>query len=186
MSARIETLTGEGLKSHLTNLARLRIEVFRDYPYLYDGDHDYERKYLSKLGASAGGIIVGAFDGDVAIGAATGAPLADQSPEILQPFVERGDALSQYFYFGESVLRGSYRGQGIGVRFFNCVRRARGSWASLTPCSVQSCVPSIIPGAPGLMCRSTTSGAIAAMPRLRVIPAGSAGKRKARPRRHPS
>ena len=124
MSVRIETLTGEGLKSHLTNLARLRIEVFRDYPYLYDGDHDYERKYLSKLGASAGGIIVGAFDGDVAIGAATGAPLADQSPEILQPFVERGDALSQYFYFGESVLRGSYRGQGIGVRFFE-LREAR-------------------------------------------------------------
>lgn len=124
MSVRIETLTGEGLKSHLTDLARLRIEVFRDFPYLYDGDHDYERKYLSKLGASPGGIIVGAFDGDAAVGAATGAPLTDQSPEIIQPFVERGDALSQYFYFGESVLRGTYRGQGIGVRFFE-LREAR-------------------------------------------------------------
>lgn len=118
MTVRVEALAGDGLQSHLTVLARLRIEVFRDFPYLYDGDDAYERKYLSKLGASAGGIIVGAFDGSAVVGAATGAPLEDQSEEIIKPFADRGEDLAQYFYFGESVLRGSYRGQGIGVRFF--------------------------------------------------------------------
>lgn len=119
MSVRIEALTGASLKAHLPALARLRIEVFRDFPYLYDGDLGYEEKYLSKLGASAGGIIVGAFDGESAVGAATGAPLTDQSDEITEPFRMRDEDLGSYFYFGESVLRGTYRGQGIGVKFFD-------------------------------------------------------------------
>jgi GNAT superfamily N-acetyltransferase len=33
-------------------------------------------------------------------------------------FRARGEDLSRYFYFGESVLSRAYRGAGIGVRFF--------------------------------------------------------------------
>ena len=37
---RIETLTAEsGLGERLEDIATLRIAVFRDWPYLYDGDH---------------------------------------------------------------------------------------------------------------------------------------------------
>jgi len=118
MSIRVEAITGDGLKARLGDLARLRIEVFFDFPYLYDGDLDYEKKYLTALGASPHAIIAGAFDGDTIIGAATGAPLADQAAEIVAPFRTQGLPVSDYFYFGESVLRRSYRGQGIGVRFF--------------------------------------------------------------------
>jgi GNAT superfamily N-acetyltransferase len=119
MSLRIEALRGSDLQQHLDDVARLRIEVFRDYPYLYEGDLDYERNYLSSLSASSGGFIAGAFDGDTLVGAATGAPLADQVPAITKPFRDRGDDVSGVFYFGESVLRRSCRGQGIGVRFFD-------------------------------------------------------------------
>jgi GNAT superfamily N-acetyltransferase len=118
MSIRVEAITGDGLKARLGDLARLRIEVFFDYPYLYDGDLAYETKYLTGLGASPNAIIAGAFDGDTIVGAATGAPLADQAPEIVVPFTAQGFNVSDYFYFGESVLRRDYRGQGIGVRFF--------------------------------------------------------------------
>jgi len=118
MSIRVEAITGDGLKARLADLARLRIEVFFDYPYLYDGDLDYETKYLTALGASPNAIIAGAFDGDTIVGAATGAPLADQSLEIVAPFRAKGLPVSDYFYFGESVLTRGYRGQGIGVRFF--------------------------------------------------------------------
>ena len=34
---RIETLTGAALTEALDDVARLRIAVFRDWPYLYDG-----------------------------------------------------------------------------------------------------------------------------------------------------
>jgi GNAT superfamily N-acetyltransferase len=118
MSIRVEAITGDGLKARLGDLARLRIEVFFDYPYLYDGDLDYETKYLTALGASPNAIIAGAFDGDTIVGAATGAPLGDQAPEIVAPFRAQGLNVSDYFYFGESVLRRGYRGKGIGVRFF--------------------------------------------------------------------
>ena len=40
---RIERRSGAALEHYVPELARLRIEVFRDFPYLYDGDYDYEK-----------------------------------------------------------------------------------------------------------------------------------------------
>jgi GNAT superfamily N-acetyltransferase len=115
---RIETLTGERLKAHLPDVARLRIEVFRDFPYLYDGDLDYEARYIGSFAASPNALVVAAFDGDAVVGASTAAPMATQMDEVTAPFRARGEDLSRYFYFGESVLSRAYRGSGIGVRFF--------------------------------------------------------------------
>ncbi|MDZ4866832.1 MAG: GNAT family N-acetyltransferase [Alphaproteobacteria bacterium] len=115
---RIETLTGERLKAHLPDVARLRIEVFRDFPYLYDGDLDYEARYIASFAASPNALVVAAFDGDAVVGASTAAPMATQMDEVTAPFRARGEDLSRYFYFGESVLSRAYRGSGIGVRFF--------------------------------------------------------------------
>lgn len=118
MNVRVDAITGDGLKARLADLARLRIEVFFDFPYLYDGNLAYEEAYLAALGSSSDAIIVGAFDGDTIVGAATGSPLADQSPEVIAPFREKTLHVPDYFYFGESVLQRAYRGQGVGVRFF--------------------------------------------------------------------
>lgn len=41
----IEVRGGEA-ERFVDGLASLRIRVFRDFPYLYDGDMDYERRYL--------------------------------------------------------------------------------------------------------------------------------------------
>jgi GNAT superfamily N-acetyltransferase len=118
VSIRVVPLTGDRLTAHLPDVARLRIEVFREFPYLYDGDLDYERKYLAAFAASANAVIVAAFDGDAVVGASTAAPLATQMDEITGPFRARGEDLSRVFYFGESVLRRTYRGHGVGVHFF--------------------------------------------------------------------
>ena len=118
MSVRLERLTGARLTEHLGDVARLRIEVFEAFPYLYDGNLDYERKYLSAFAASPNALIVAAFDGDDVVGASTAAPLETQMDDITAPFRARERDLSRFFYFGESVLRESYRGHGIGVRFF--------------------------------------------------------------------
>ena len=42
----LECLSGAALLPHLDAVAALRIAVFRDWPYLYDGDAAYEREYL--------------------------------------------------------------------------------------------------------------------------------------------
>lgn len=114
----LRTLTGDALTARLDDLAGLRITVFRAWPYLYEGDLEYERRYLSKFAASKEAVIIGAFDGNTLVGAATAAPLADHFDDFAAPFQKAGLTPERFFYFGESVLLRPYRGQGIGVRFF--------------------------------------------------------------------
>ena len=54
MSAiRLERLIGARLEELLPELARLRIIVFRAFPYLYDGTLDYEQRYLRTYAEAA-------------------------------------------------------------------------------------------------------------------------------------
>lgn len=125
MSLRVEPLTGDALAAALPGVARLRIEVFRAFPYLYDGDLGYEERYLATYASSPGAIVVGAFDGERLVGAATGAPMEDHAREFAAPFAARGYDLGDIFYCGESVLLPQYRGRGVGHAFFDH-REARG------------------------------------------------------------
>jgi GNAT superfamily N-acetyltransferase len=118
-SLRIECLTGPHVRRHLDAVAALRIDVFRGWPYLYDGDPAYERKYLEVYAVSADSVFVLAFDGDAIVGASTGLPLADDSAEFRAPFDAAGLDADRVFYFGESVLLPAYRGRGIGHAFFD-------------------------------------------------------------------
>ena len=108
-----------GLNDHLENLAQLRIRVFRDWPYLYDGDIAYEREYLAGFAASDGAVCIAAFDGDDMIGASTGMPLIDEHDEIKKPFVDAAIPLDDIFYCAESVLLSDYRGRGIYRQFMD-------------------------------------------------------------------
>ncbi len=119
MSLTLRPLRGPDLDAALEDLARLRIAVFRDWPYIYEGSLEYERAYLESYRASAGGIVVGAFDGPRLVGAATGTPLEDHAEDFAAAFAATGLALSEVFYCAESVLLPAYRGQGLGHRFFD-------------------------------------------------------------------
>jgi GNAT superfamily N-acetyltransferase len=112
---RVAALTGAALDAALDDVAALRIAVFRDWPYLYDGDVGYERRYLQAYRDSPGAILVGAFDGDRLVGAATGTPMEDH-PEFAAHLPLPPD---RTFYCAESVLLPAFRGQGIGHRFFD-------------------------------------------------------------------
>ncbi len=115
----VRALTGADLEAALDDVARLRIAVFRDWPYLYDGDLEYERSYLAAYRDSPGAIVVGAFEGAQLVGAATGTPMADHAAEFAAPFAGVDVPLSDIFYCAESVLLPAYRGRGIGHAFFD-------------------------------------------------------------------
>lgn len=117
MSLRFESLTGEAIAPIIEGLAALRIRVFRDWPYLYVGDADYEASYLRVYQDNPRAVIAAAFDGDRLVGAATGLPLSDADPEFQAAF--EGQEVSDIFYCAESVLLPEYRGQGAGHRFFD-------------------------------------------------------------------
>jgi GNAT superfamily N-acetyltransferase len=116
---RIENKNGDALRVLVPELAQLRIEVFRDFPYLYDGSVEYEQEYLGHFLDAPDHVAVCAFDGERLVGAATASPLAHQHEEFTAPFRRAGIDLADIFYFGESVLLPSYRGQGIGHAFFD-------------------------------------------------------------------
>lgn len=137
--ATVRRVGGAQLGPWLDDVARLRIAVFRDWPYLYDGDLAYEREYLDAYAKSADSVFVLAFDGESVVGAATGLPLADDSAEFQRPWRDAGLPVDEVFYFGESVLLPAYRGQGIGHAFFDqreAHARALGRFACTAFCAV--------------------------------------------------
>lgn len=115
----IKKLSGDELKKSIDALAHLRIEVFHDFPYLYDGTLEYEKRYLDVYLRSERSAMIAAYDGDQIIGAASALPLRDETPEVQAPFKAAGFSTAQIFYFGESVLLKNYRGLGIGHKFFD-------------------------------------------------------------------
>lgn len=118
MTLEIKTFSGAEAAARFTDVARLRIAVFRDFPYLYDGDLAYEERYLATYARSQGSIFVLAIDDGTVVGASTGTPMSTETDEVKAPFLAAGRDLADYFYFGESVLLPAYRGRGIGVTFF--------------------------------------------------------------------
>lgn len=115
----VRRFTGGELGDYLDDVARLRIEVFRDFPYLYDGTMEYERKYLQTYVRCPQAVVVVAFDGPTVVGTSTAIPLQFEEDNFKRPFIENGYDPEDVFYCAESVLRTDYRGQGLGVRFFD-------------------------------------------------------------------
>jgi len=114
---KVERLAGEQIDGALEDLARLRTEVFRAFPYLYDGDPANEHHYLRSYRENPNAVLVVARDGDRVVGAATGMPLADHgdAADLTGPT----PPAEQVFYCAESVLLPQYRGRGIGHQFFD-------------------------------------------------------------------
>jgi GNAT superfamily N-acetyltransferase len=135
----VRRFSGAAVREYLDAVAALRIAVFRDWPYLYDGDRAYEREYLDAYAASPDSVFMLAFAGDEIVGASTGLPLADDSAEFRAPFEQRGLDVGRVFYFGESVLLPAWRGRGLGHAFFDhreAHARALGRFGTTAFCAV--------------------------------------------------
>lgn len=111
-----KSITGAAVLDVLPAVARLRIDVFKEWPYLYAGDLEYETNYL-KAYRKPGALVVAAMDGAKIIGVSTGALMEDHADEFRSALDGRFEPKDVY-YFAESVLKKEYRGQGIGHCFF--------------------------------------------------------------------
>ncbi|WP_114390716.1 GNAT family N-acetyltransferase [Notoacmeibacter marinus] len=116
---RLAAYRGSEAQALLNGLATLRITVFADWPYLYEGDEDYEARYLGQFLEGEGAFVAAAFDGEALIGAATATPLLQHMDDLAEPVRQLGLDPQAIFYLSESVLLSNYRGAGIGHRFFD-------------------------------------------------------------------
>lgn len=141
MSIEIKCVSGTQIEQYFDDLARLRITVFREFPYLYDGNVEHEREYLSTYSKTDGSVIVLALDAGKVVGMSTGIPMISETDEVKAPFLNAGYDINCIFYFGESVLDKAYRGQGIGVRFFEAreahAQKEPGNFDYCTFCAVE-------------------------------------------------
>ncbi|MES1924664.1 GNAT family N-acetyltransferase [Salinisphaera sp. T31B1] len=131
---------GDEIAAHVPALADLRISVFRDFPYLYNGDQAYEREYLATYVDAPASLAFLVYDDDVLVGATTALPMADEEPAFRVPLAQAGFAIDRLFYFGESLLLPGYRGRGLGHVFFDereAWARAAGDFDHACFCSVQ-------------------------------------------------
>lgn len=115
----VERVAGQQIEPYLADLAALRIEVFREFPYLYEGTLEYESRYLRGYAASERSVVVLARDGQRVVGASTAMPALEHTEEVAPVLHAGGYDPAKVYYFGESVLRASYRGRGIGHAFFD-------------------------------------------------------------------
>jgi len=115
MEIEVRCFTGGEVSACLGDAARLRMEVFREFPYLYEGTVESERRYLADQAASPRGILVVAQAAGRVVGVSTGLPLEDADPAFQAPFADA----KEWFYFAESVVEAGWRGRGIGRRFMD-------------------------------------------------------------------
>jgi GNAT superfamily N-acetyltransferase len=115
----VRPLRGADLEAALDAVAGLRITVFRDWPYLYDGSPEYEREYLRTYRDTPGALLVAAFHEGRLVGASTSTPMEDHAPEFSAPFRALGIPTERILYGAESVLLRPYRGIGLGHRFID-------------------------------------------------------------------
>lgn len=114
----LQVLTGADIGAAVHDLARLRITVFREFPYLYEGDEAYERRYLATYLRHPDSYALLIRVNGTLVGASTGMPLAAETEEVVRPFRENGILPESVFYCGESILLPEWRGRGWYKAFF--------------------------------------------------------------------
>lgn len=109
---------GEGIEQYFDELAQLRIEVFREFPYLYEGSLEYEKQYLSRYSQCEQSLVVFVKADGKIVGATTCIPFEFEESDFKDAFLAAGLNVERSVYFGESMIRQDFRGQGIGHEFF--------------------------------------------------------------------
>ena len=74
-------IRGSEIEKYVDQLGRFRLEVFRDYPYLYDRSIEYERAYLGRYSRNPESLLLILRDAHGIISACKGTPLNGEDNE---------------------------------------------------------------------------------------------------------
>lgn len=116
-----QILTGSAVDDCLNDIASLRIVIFREFPYMYDGRREDELHYL-KLYSRPESFVIIVNDGEKVVGAATGMPLRHEVAELVEPFCGTSYPVDEVYYVGKLLFSPEYRSnRGMGMQFVRMV-----------------------------------------------------------------
>ncbi len=141
MTTITETLLTEStITDALDALATLRLDIFKEYPYLYQGRREDELAYLRSYAEKPEACVILASDGTEVIGAATGMPLIHEDAQLRDAFAGSGYPLESIYYVGELLLQPAYRSAGLGQKLLTQMERhirSLGHFQQLTCATVE-------------------------------------------------
>lgn len=115
---KIEVFHGPEIAPYIKDIASLCNSIYRDAPYLYNGEDADYNTYVESYTESNDTIICLAFDQQEIIGLALGMPM-EQSRDLYKPtLIEHGFDLQTMYYFGEFGLRNGYQNRGIEISLY--------------------------------------------------------------------
>jgi hypothetical protein len=102
-------LNGDQARSYFEEIAKLRLSMFLEYPYLYRGTLAYEKEYLEHYFVSKKSVIYLALHHERVVGFSNIIPLEEALLEIQFAFLDQGIDISKHMYLGEAILAPEYR-----------------------------------------------------------------------------
>lgn len=115
---KIETFRGAEIAPHIKEVIKLCDSIYREYPYLYNGDDAEYTAYIESYSQSNDAITCLAFDGKNAVGLAIGIPMSKTRDLYKQTLMEHGIDLDKMFYLGEFGVKSEYRNNGIEEKMY--------------------------------------------------------------------
>jgi GNAT superfamily N-acetyltransferase len=111
-------LNGQDARAHFEQMAKLRISVFKEFPYLYLGNQEYEKNYLETYFKSKYSMIFLVKENQELVGMTTCIKASDETTDLNHVFAKFNFNPQRILYLGESLLLPKYRGLGLGKLFF--------------------------------------------------------------------
>ena len=119
----IKLLTKEEVKPLLPFVATLRINIFREYPYLYDGNLKEEMDDLEQCAQVPHNALAIAYHKETPIGFLYGIPLIEFKSHFENPvvdlFKDKNLAPETCYYFADVIILPEHRGNGLTKKLFD-------------------------------------------------------------------
>jgi len=139
MSLSYKVITGHEIEEYVEHIAGFRLENFQEFPYLYKGDLESERRYVQDYSKHDDSLLVLVFSGKDLVAISTCLPLkalANELKEIRDKVFDSGRKYKDYFYFAETIISKKFRGQGIVSKILKLQESLARDWGYKYACFI--------------------------------------------------